>query len=456
MSKVRNKKIVEEKLRVQYIPTANLKVAEYNPRRWSKEAEIQLQESIERFGLVDPFVVNSAARRKNVLIGGHFRLSIAKKLGIKEVPVVYINIPDLEKEKELNIRLNKNTGEFDWEMLATFDETFLSSVGFSSEELDDIFHIEDNPEEFDLEKELAKLKIDKIEIKKGDVYRLGDSKMMCGDSTIEADMIKLMGNEKADMCLTDPPYILDYLHGKKKNGKAVTGFGAKRNRRYLETDSLPDNFSELWMKNIKATAKDDFHIIVYENWKNLRVIWGEMEKYWKVKNMIVWHLPNRVQGFAAKYKFFNKHDIAMVGSSHDKIALNTDPEDNILEEEYQTALYAIAGKPHWEGYEKGKRICPTDFIEFNADDAKHSGQGIIFGTKPLEILIPYIKVLTKRGDLIVEPFGGSGSTLMAATKMNRRCYLMEKSPVYAEVIRNRWQKLTGRKAQKVNGREKCI
>ncbi len=451
MQKASNNEIVEEKLHVQYVPTADLKTADYNPRKWSKEAEAQLQESIISYGLVDPFIVNAAPQRKNVLIGGHFRLSIAKKLGIKEVPIVYINIPDLEKEKELNIRLNKNTGEFDWEMLATFDEQFLSKVGFSSEELDDIFHIEDNPEEFDLEKELAKLKIDKIEIKKGDVWMLGDSKLCCGDSTIEADMQKLMRNEKADMCFTDPPYILDYLHGKKKNGKPITGFGAKRDRRYLETDSLPDNFTELWMKNIKTISKDDFHIIVYENWKNLRIIWGEMEKYWKVKNMIVWHLPNRVQGFAAKYKFFNKHDIAMVGTSHEKIELNTDPEDKILEEEYQTALYAISGKPHWEGYEKGKRICPTDFIEFNADDAKHSGQGIIFGTKPLEILIPYIKVLTKRGDLIVEPFGGSGSTLMAATKMNRRCYLMEKSPVYAEVIKNRWEKLTGRKAQKING-----
>jgi len=451
MQKASNKKIAEEKLRVQYVPTANLKTADYNPRKWSKEAETQLQESIKKFNIVDPFVVNSAPNRKNVLIGGHFRLSVAKKLGIKEVPIVYINIPDLEKEKELNIRLNKNTGEFDWEMLAAFDEQFLSSVGFSSEELDDIFHIEDNPEEFDLEKELAKLKIDKIEIKKGDVWKLGDSRLCCGDSTVEADMQKLMGNEKADMCFTDPPYILDYLHGKKKNGKPAEGFGFKRDRKYLETDVLPDNFTELWMENIKEAAKDNFHIIVYENWKNLRVIWGEMEKYWKVKNMIVWHLPNRVQGFAAKYKFFNKHDVAMVGTSHKKVTLNTDPEDKILDEEYETALYAISGKPHWEGYEKGKRICPTDFIEFNADDAKHSGQGIIFGTKPLEILIPYIKVLTKRGDLIVEPFGGSGSTLMAATKMNRRCYLMEKSPVYAEVIKNRWEKLTGRKAQKING-----
>jgi len=91
------------------------------------------------------------------------------------------------------------------------------------------------------------------------------------------------------MCLTDPPYILDYLKSKKKNGKPTEGFGYKRDRTYLETDVLPDNFTELWMNNIKKISKDNFTIIVYENWKNIRTIWDEMEKYWKVKNMIVWH-----------------------------------------------------------------------------------------------------------------------------------------------------------------------
>ncbi len=286
-------------------------------------------------------------------------------------------------------------------------------------------------------------------MQKGDIYKLNGSRLMCGDSTVEVEMLKLMNEQKADMCFTDPPYILDYLKGKTKQKDGVTtGFGAKKNRRYLETDILPDNFTELWMGNISKIAKENFAIIVYENWKNLRIIWGEMEKYWKVKNMIVWHLPNRVQGFSAKHKFFNKHDIAMVGSSENKKLINID-EDDLLENEYETALYAISNKPHWESYKKGKKICPTDFIEFKAADEKSSGQGIIFGTKPIEILIPYIKVLTKRGNLIVEPFGGSGSTLIATTRMNRRCYLMEKSPVYVEVILKRWEKETGQKPVKI-------
>ncbi len=438
-----------EGLHIEHVSVATLKPAEYNPRTWDKEAEQQLKESITRFGIVDPLLVNNAPERKGVVIGGHFRLSVIKEMSIKTVPVVYLSIPDIEREKELNLRLNKNTGAWDEDLLAEFDEAFLSGVGFSSQELDNIFAIEETPEQFDLEKELLKLDIKNINVKKGDVYDLNGSRLMCGDSTVKAHMRKLMGGDKVDMCMTDPPYILDYLHGKKKKGDAVTGFGAKRDRRYLETDSLPDNFTELWMANVKAAAKDDFHIIVYENWKNIRTIWNEMEKYWKVKNMLVWHLPNRVQGFSAKYRFFNKHDIAMVGSSHEQETLNAEPEDELLQNEYDTALYAIQGKPHWEGYEKGKKYQPSDFIEHVASEEKSSGQGIIFGTKPLDILIPYIKVLTKRGDLVLEPFGGSGSTLIASVKMQRRCYLMEKSPVYAEVILNRWSKLTGLTPKKI-------
>lgn len=436
-------------LKVKRVNVQLLKPAKYNPRSWDDLATQQLKESIQRFGLVDPIIVNGAPNRQNTVIGGHFRLKVAKELGFTEVPVIYIHIPDEAKEKELNLRLNKNTGNWDFELLSEFDESLLVDIGFSSEELDDIFDLAvDEPEQFDLEKELKKLDIQQINVKKGDVYKLGDSRLMCGDSTISDDLSKLMNGEQADMCLTDPPYLLDYLHA-KRHGKPTEGFGAKRNRRYLETDELPDDFTELWMVNVAAHAKPNFSIIVYENWKNLRTIWAEVEKYWKVKNMLIWHLPNRHQGFAAKHKFFSKHDIALVGGSG-TVEFNRNTEPDGLQEEYETALYAIAGKPHWEGYKGGKKYQPTDFIEFQASDEKHSGQGVIFGTKPIEILIPYIKVLTKRGDLVVEPFCGSGSTLVAATKLKRRCYIMEKSPVYAEVALKRWENLTGLKRKRLS------
>lgn len=436
----------DTKLTIVEVPIEQLKDLPGNPRYWSEKSTTDLDMSIDRFGVVTPLVVNY----DYTVLGGNFRLHILKKRGYKTVPCVFVDIKDEAKAKELALRMNKNTGEWSFELLAEFDPGLLEMVGFSSEEMDEIFDLDlDTPEQFDLEKELKKLNIDKIEAKKGDVYRLGDSRLMVGDSTIESDILKLMDGERADMVMTDPPYILDYVRGIRKS-KPTEGFGAKRNRRYLETDVLPDDFTEKWMANVAKVAKEDFSIICYENWKNLRTIWQEMEKYWKVKNMIVWHVNTRHQGFAAKYKFFSKHDIALVGASG-VVEYNHDLEPDGLQEEYETALYAIAGKPNWENYSKGKRMQPTDFIEFNASDEKSSGQGVIFGTKPIEILIPYVKVLTRRGDLVLEPFCGSGSTLIAATKLNRRCYIMEKSNIYAEVALARWEKLTGLKREKVDG-----
>lgn len=436
-------------LNIVYVSISDLKPSTYNPRKWNQSQIDSLKQSITNFGLVDPILCNSAADRKNIVIGGHFRLQVAKELGFKEIPVVYTDIPDLEKEKELNIRLNKNQGEFDFELLSEFDESFLSEIGFGSEELDNIFAEEVIEEQFDLEKELKKLNINNISVKKGDIYELDGSRLMCGDSTVEGQWETLCGEDKADLCFTDPPYLLDYLHGKTRHGKATEGFGSKKNRRYLETESLPDNFTDLWMANIAKIQKKDFSIIVYENPKNLRTIWNALEVHWRYRNTIIWHLPNRMQGFSAKYKFFNKFDFAIVGTKGE-VELNTEDEDAIFQNEYETALFATTGKPHWESYGKGKKHCPTDFIEYKASDEKSSGQGIIFGTKPLEILIPYIKVLTKRNDLVVEPFGGSGSTLIASIKMGRRCYMMEKSPVYTEVILKRWEKTAGKKPVKIN------
>lgn len=438
-------------LNIVYVPIGELKPSEFNPRKWSESQIEALKESITRFGLVDPLLCNSAESRKNIVIGGNFRLKVAKDLGFKEMPVVYVDIPDLEKEKELNVRLNKNQGEFDYDLLKDFSEEFLGDIGFSSEEVDSIFEVETTPEQFDLKAELEKLNIQNINVKKGDRYEIDGCVLMCGDSTIEADMLKLMGGIKTDMVMTDPPYILDYLKGKTKQKDGVTvGFGAKKNRRYLETESLPDNFTDLWMENVSKVQKPDFSIIVFENPKNLRTIWNALEKFWKYRNTITWHVPNRMQGFSAKLKFFNKTDIALVGTGGD-VSLNLNPEaEELFQNEYENALFATAGKPTWESYGKGKKYCPTDFIEHISADKKSSGQDIIFGTKPIELLIPYIKVLTKRDDVVLEPFGGSGSTLIASIKLGRRCFIMEKSPVYTEVIIKRWEKQTGKKATKLS------
>ena len=122
-------------MEIKDIKIEELKAAEYNPRRLTEGQEDNLTKSIKRFGLVDPIIVNKAENRKNIVIGGHQRLKIIKKLEWKEAPVVYVDIPDIEKEKELNIRLNKNLGEWDYKLLADFDEEILLESGFEEDEL---------------------------------------------------------------------------------------------------------------------------------------------------------------------------------------------------------------------------------------------------------------------------------------------------------------------------------
>jgi len=114
---------------------SQLKPAEYNPRKSSPEEVARLKESILRFGFVEPVVCNGAPKRRNVIIGGHFRVRVAQSMGMTTVPVVYVNVPDIEREKELNLRLNKNTGSWDYALLAQFSEDVLKDVGFNEDEL---------------------------------------------------------------------------------------------------------------------------------------------------------------------------------------------------------------------------------------------------------------------------------------------------------------------------------
>jgi ParB/RepB/Spo0J family partition protein len=125
-------------IKIEYVKINDLKPAEYNPRKLIKEQKEQLKKSIEKFGFVDPLIVNAAPGRENVIIGGHQRWMVAKEMGFETVPVIFVYIDDLEREKELNLRLNKNVGEWDFDLLASFDENLLVEVGFSAEEISNI------------------------------------------------------------------------------------------------------------------------------------------------------------------------------------------------------------------------------------------------------------------------------------------------------------------------------
>jgi len=132
----------KENIQTVMVDVGELKPSEYNPRQATKEEFKQLKTSIERFGIVDPIIANKAEARKNIIIGGHFRLRVAISMGFKQVPVVYLDIPDIKREQELNLRLNKNLGEWDIELLAGIDEELLKDVGFSDREIEEAYDME--------------------------------------------------------------------------------------------------------------------------------------------------------------------------------------------------------------------------------------------------------------------------------------------------------------------------
>ena len=127
-------------MKIEMIDIGVLNPSEYNPRLWDEKAVKDLTESVKRFGLVDPIIANKAPGRENIVIGGHLRLHVAKLLGFTEVPVYFIEIPEIAREMELNLRLNKNVAAWDWNLLANFGEEMLIDSGFDQDEVDRHFN----------------------------------------------------------------------------------------------------------------------------------------------------------------------------------------------------------------------------------------------------------------------------------------------------------------------------
>lgn len=471
-------------MEVKKISIDKLKPAEYNPRSLTKKEYQDLKNSLERFGFVEPLVVNSAKERENIIIGGHQRWRVAKDMGYNEVPVAYVKISEIEKEQELNLRLNKNLGHFDYDLLANFDEDLLLDVGFENEELDDIFGL-DIDEEFDVEKELEKVIKNSKGIKTGEIWQLGEHRVIIGDCVDRENWEKLLEREKFDFLFTDPPYKLAYTQRarkvKTKDGmklkkdrlyestgktdskgrfkgwvKTKKGFGYRSQRSYKGAEKrggVPEYEKWLSIANEFQNPKGA-NIMVFENWRNTISLWKAIEKYWKIRNQIIWWLPNRHQGFSRPYMFFNKYDIAPLAGEG---ILNEEYEkefEAFLEEKgqkllnsYEILIYGNNGKPEWSKIKGRKWWTIGDHVTNVASSESSSGQNVIFGAKPIEILVPYIKILAPRNGIVMEPFAGSGSTIIACEIMKRKCRAIEIEPIYGEVILARWEKFANKKAK---------
>jgi len=473
-------------MKIMDVPIGKLIPSEYNPRALTEKEYKDLKESLKRFDFVEPIVANSAENRKDIVIGGHQRLFVAKEMGYKTIPVSYVKITKLKTEQELNLRLNKNLGHFDYDLLANYDEEVLVDVGFSREELDDVFGLNID-EDFDVDAELEKfLKGGIRRVKSGDTWKLGEHKLVIGDCTNRNDWNRLFGEERFDFMFTDPPYKLAYTKRARKvrtkegaklkkdkiyesvgetDGrgrfkgyvKTKDGFGYRRQRSYLGVErkgGVPEYDEWLSVANDFQNPKGA-NVMVFENWRNTIEIWQSIAKYWKVKNMIIWWLPNRCQGFSRPGYFFNKYDIAPLAGEgirndgyEEEFEKYLQDKGQKLLDSYEVIIYGQKGKSYWDRRKGTLWAKVADHITHAAETGKSGGQNIIFGTKPIQILVPYIKILSPRNGIIAEPFCGSGATIIACEIMKRKCRAIEIEPIYGEVILLRYEKFTGKKAIK--------
>ena len=382
-----------EDIKITQVGIEDLKPSEYNPRMANESECKALKKSIEIFGIVDPIIVNSALNRNNIVVGGHFRLRIAKEMGYKQLPVVYVNIPDVKKEQELNIRLNKQNGSWDYDLLANFDEDMLKDCNFDSKELDKIFQLDTTPEDDDVPE------VRTTDIKLGDMFQLGEHVLLCGDCTIEANVERLMGGLKADILYTDPPFGVNVIKGKSgkiggkglcepKEYRAVIGDDKPFEPEFLLT--LADKIFIFGANNFADRLPNSPHWLVWD--KNHLAI--EQDALTFGDGELIWtNIKNRIS-----IKFYRHHWRGLVREGNRK--------DELTE-----------------------RVHPTQ--------------------KPVGLTCEILKDYSKNNDIVLDLFLGSGSTLIACEKLNRKCYGMEIDPIYCQVIIDRWEKFTGKKVIKL-------
>ena len=208
--------------------------AEYNPRQLSDKQFEDLQASLSRFGAVDPAIVNIHPERKDIIVGGHQRLKVAKSLGWETFPCVEVNL-SRDQERELNIRLNKNTGSWDWDILSNlFEQEELTEWGFTDEELFgnvEVQQVEAKEDNYQIPDEIE------TDIVLGDLIEIGRHKLLCGDSTQTDEWQKIFQDEVADLIVTDPPYNVDYS---SKNEALNYSDKGNRIQREIENDKMSD------------------------------------------------------------------------------------------------------------------------------------------------------------------------------------------------------------------------
>ena len=420
------------KIQTIQVKIGDLIPSDYNPRHWTADQIKNLKSSINNFGLVDPIIANGSPNRKNIVIGGHFRLEVAKQLAFSEVPVVYVDIPDIEKEKELNLRLNRNTGEWDFELLKNFDMGMLMDIGFDNNDLSQIWdeNLETEDDNFDTEKELEKIKIPKTNV--GDVIQLGPHLLICGDST-NLDVVQKLTTEKTvTMAYCDPPYNISLDYNKGIGGKGNYGGQINDNK----TESEYREFLKKTIQNGLKISKPDCHIF-----------------YWNDENHI-----GLVQGLFTELGIENRRTCLWIKNGFS-------PTPNVaFNKSYEACIYGTIGKPPISENPKnlneilnkeigsGNRTIDDilDLLNIWLVKRLPGGEYEHPTEKSPTLHEKALRRCTGVGDTVLDLFGGSGSTLIACEQLKRKCLMVEYEPIFCDLIISRYQKLTGKDVTYVN------
>ena len=383
---------------------------EKNPRIIPEEAVERVAASIREFGFQQPIVVD----KDGVIIVGHTRLKAAEKLGLEKVPVV---VADLSPEKARAYRLadNKTNEATSWDDDLLFSELTdieadiadldfsMLDFGFSALDLGSGEPEGGEPFEDDFDGEVP----DETDIKKGDMYQLGEHVLMCGDSTSKDDVKKLMGGGtvKADMVFTDPPYGVNVKGGKKKSNIAGD----------LTQTAIPFSFELA----VEEATKDKARFYFCGGEQNIGLYNKLFERYLaQIPKLLVW-VKN---GFVLKHAgYHNAYELIFYGFKAGGGGLEFWYSDRT--ERNASDVWQIARDP--------------------SNQYAHPTQ------KPVEIAAHAIRNSSTEGDVVLDLFGGSGTTLIACEQLGRKCCMMELDPHCCQVIIERWQALTGQMAVKI-------
>ena len=416
--------VVEKKLK-------DIKPYEKNPRK-NDEAVQYVAESIRQFGFKVPIVIDG----NNVIVCGHTRYKASKKLGLETVPCVVAD--DLTEEQIKAYRLADNKvselAEWDFDLLG--------------EELADILNIDMSDFGFDAEVEeqnSGTVKEDDFEVelpeepkaKQGDIYQLGNHRLMCGDSTSVTDVEKLMNGCKASLLVTDPPYNVNY-----------EGSAGK-----IMNDSMDNDSFRQFLRDAFTTAD------VVMNDGAVFYIWhADSEGYnfrgacfdvgWKVRQCLIWVKNSLVLG---RQDYQWKHEPCLYGWKNGTHFWNGGRKERTTITDFD--IFELRDKSKEELLKFIEEYCcdhediETSIIyeEKPSKNAEHPTM------KPIKLLARSVKNSSKEGDNVLDLFGGSGSTLITCEQLNRKCFMMELDPKFIDVIIARWEKFTGQKAVLING-----